>query len=307
MSISEHSYISSPLESAEENFEMEEQVSRKVLPRVDASNSFFARWFSMIPPEAPVREEEYYWPSGQALDPDNFSDGGFERYLEKTSRRTLSPEDEVVLSLPEFLPQTSADSVSSSDGAYSRQSSLEGDWSDDLEAPPLERKLSDWTKMPNLLPPLKPSLERQNSDWTVMPKLLPPLPKEEGSPQLSKLGFDKQTSDWSVMPQILPPLMDSKLSDTSDWVPMPGNIVPTSIHHTSWETYPSPELETLESDLAIVPPMQTIPVHYPQFSYDPQAGLVNNAAFMDAGTPDVPTTSTALVFFPFTILGNSMF
>jgi hypothetical protein len=162
--------------------------------------------------------------------------------------------------------------------------------------------------MPSLLPPLKevgmarPTLERQFSNWDVMPALLPPLPREEGSP-LSVPMFDKHTSDWNEMPQILPPLMDSKLSDTSDWVPMPVNIVPTNRAHASWETLPAPELEKDSAHMQSIPNMA--PLHYPQYSFYPSAGDVNNVGFVHHA-PNVPTTSTALVFFPFTILGNSM-
>jgi len=310
MSISEQSYTNTPLESAEKDFEMEEAVSRKVLPRVDQSSdpSFFARWFSMVPPDAPVREEEYYWPSGQALDADNFSDGDFEHYLDRLTRkrRTRSRSgDSIVLNLPEFDAESSmSDGVS--DSSYSRQGSIDSQWSESsveaISPPLLERQLSDWTKMPSLLPPLKevipvrPPLEREQSDWNVMPKLLPPLPKREvsvdSSDQVAMPSSEKQQSDWSVMPQILPPLMDSKPSDTSDWVPIP-EIVPAmpAVQHASWESLPA--AAEMHSNTASVV-YSSIPVFQPQFSFNPKVGYVQNGF---ASVPATTSTSTALVLY----------
>merc|ERR1719499_2837708 len=82
----------------------------------------------MVPPDAPVREEEYYWPSGQALDADNFSEGDFERYLERPPRNK-SPSDsesDIFLNLPEYFPEASSadDAVSNSDGSIAGKSAM---------------------------------------------------------------------------------------------------------------------------------------------------------------------------------------
>jgi len=301
----------SPSESAEFEKLVEEQISqeqysRKILPRITESKqpSFFARWFEMIPPDAPIREEEYYWPSGQALEADFFSDEKYERYLNKPARRSSSvgSEDEIFLGLP------SLDVYSESEESYSRQSSLESGWSDGYSSvqdtvpspPPMMRELSDWSQMPQLLPPLN---KKEKSDWSQMPDLLPPLPKAESGVDLKQPAFDQKQSDWSVMPSILPPLMDSKPSEPSDWVPMPENIVPASIPQASWEVIPPSN----DADEFLPQPLvvHSEPVLYPQYTYYGNPAFANNG-FMQPEANVQQSESTALVFFPFMILGNSM-
>jgi len=292
----------SPSESAEfdrlvEDQISQEQYSRKILPRITESKqpSFFARWFEMIPPDAPIREEEYYWPSGQALEADFFSDERYERYLNKPARRSSSvgSEEDFFLGLPPL------DVLSESEESYSRQSSIESGWSvDDASVQgsgppplPLVRELSDWSQMPQLLPPLN---KKEKSDWSQMPALLPPLPKAESGVDLKLPAFDQQQSDWSVMPAILPPLMDSKPSEPSDWVPMPENIVPASIQQESWDAIPpANDADDYSSQPFVV---YSQPVFYPQYSYYGNPGYVD-PGFVQPQANVQQSESTALVLY----------
>merc|ERR1711953_997401 len=54
--------------------EMESFPSRKILAKketdADEPPSYFARWFETVSPDKVIREDEYFWHTGQALDPD---------------------------------------------------------------------------------------------------------------------------------------------------------------------------------------------------------------------------------------------
>jgi len=205
-------------------------------------------------------------------------------------------------------------------------SSFEVDYS--LVAPPLDRGVSDWTKMPAILPKLKAAelepkeLIREPSDWSKMPSVLPPLNEQT---ILETPEMQKQMSNWEVMPPLLAPLP----SDPSQYHHVP-NVVPMA-PQISWETSdlqnvatptwlqentssnfqqgfmaPSVGLDYVASNSAsqremeISPqPIMTAPVLYNGYGYGP----VQQTGVMAA--PLIPS-QPALVHFPFITLVGSI-
>jgi len=238
--------------------ELERQPSMKILVKKEGDNSeqssYFARWFETVPPNKQIREDEYYWHTGQSLDPDFWtSEEKLDKYLGMNEpMRPVSESDsesgKFPLSLSLNFDDDDSESVSSvndldvSRGEFERQSSASS-WSLDtisvdeeiMEVPSFSKEWSDWSIMPPVLPDLglnvaPQPLTREKSDWTRMPDPLPPLNQSLEAP-----GFEKAPSDWSEMPKLLPPLMQSYTSDPSEWVPMPDNMVPEAVPQVSWD------------------------------------------------------------------------
>jgi len=238
--------------------ELERHPSMKVLVKKEGDKSeepsYFARWFETVPPNKQIREDEYFWHTGQSLDPDFWtSEEKLDNYLGMNEpMRPMWESDsksaEFPLTLSLNFDDDDSESISSVNeldvtrGELERQSSASS-WSLDtisveeeiMDVPSFRKEASDWSQMPPLLPKLELNvapqpLTREKSDWTKMPALLPPLKQD-----LEKPSFEKTTSDWSVMPNLLPPLMQSTISDPSEWVPMPDNMVPKAVPQVSWE------------------------------------------------------------------------
>jgi len=272
------------LEGRDVDFEaekLERFPSMKILVKKegdkDEETSYFARWFETVPPNAPIREDEYHWPTGRALEPDFWtSDAKLDAYLglnapHEPRWESDSEDEEGPLTLSLNFTDDETDSVSSvadldiSRGDVERKSSVSSDeWSldtislddDMMEVPSFSKMTSDWSQMPDLLPKIsfnkvaspKP-IARENSDWTQMPALLPPLHRQQSN--LEAPSFEPTTSDWSVMPNLLPPLMTTYASDPSGWVPMPDNMVPTAVPQASWDTdfqAPQPRLKWMHEN-----------------------------------------------------------
>jgi hypothetical protein len=230
----------------------------KILPKLEADKverpSYFARWFEMVPPNKVIREDEYFWHTGQSLEPDYFTtDEKLDNYLATVDYSDSeshfdgrTSDDENVdtfawsgLSLKlDLSDDEESDEVVIDEPVSSRRSSssftyLDLEDSGDLVALEMAEQTSDWSQMPPLFPKLtEVSMNREVSDWSKMPEVLPPLKDS----LLQAPEFEKQISDWSVMPQLLPPLMTGH---TSDWVQMPQNIVPANLMpQVSWEAHP---------------------------------------------------------------------
>lgn len=75
-----------------------------------------------------------------------------------------------------------------------------------VKAKPLTRELSDWSKMPNLLPPLNSQV----------------------APEMDTLDV---------------PVMNRFTSDPSEWVAMPSNLVPKAVPQASWDSTISTEID----------------------------------------------------------------
>jgi len=217
--------------------ELERWHSMKILRTEEPG--WFAPWFKLVKPDQTIHEDEFFWRTGQPLNPDNWTDEDqLDRYLGLNEPRQPALDDEdneqeagfpLTLSL-DLSDDESYDSVEIIRDDESVISS-ESDYS--LAAPPLDREVSDWTKMPPPLPKLPSAvkvqpqdLAREISDWTKMPKLLPPLEMSSLEPP----RMQSQVSDWSVMPPLMAPLP----SDPSQYHHVP-NVVPMA-PQISWET-----------------------------------------------------------------------
>jgi len=259
---------------SERNFEpedLERQISMKVLQKKkeDALErpSYFARWFQLVPPDKTIREDEYFWHTGQALDADFWTDDEkLDNYLglNDTPRQPLweEPEEtsatkgEGAFSPPKLSLNFSEDdteSISSygsdveqlvADDELDRRSSSESGWDLDtisdvsefeLTTPGFRKEMSDWSEMPPVLPRLPLNdlsvkaepITRELSDWSKMPNLLPPLN--------SQVAPDMGTLDV--------PVMNRFTSDPSEWVAMPSNMVPKAVPQASWDSTISAEID----------------------------------------------------------------
>ena len=157
--------------------ELERQPSMKILVRKEGDNSekssYFARWFETVPPNKQIREDEYYWHTGQSLDPDFWtSEEKLDKYLGMNEPMTPMSESDsesgkFPLSLSLNFDDDDSESVSSVNdlditrGELERQSSASS-WSLDtisvdeeiMEVPSFNPESSDWTRMPPVLPDL---------------------------------------------------------------------------------------------------------------------------------------------------------
>jgi len=217
--------------------ELERWHSMKVLRTEEPG--WFTPWFKFIKPEQTIHENEFFWRTGQPLDPDNWTDDAdLDRYLglDQPSEPVLEDENEEV-----DFPLTLTLDLSEDESEYDSfeikddESVISSEFDYSLIAPLPGREVSDWTKMPPPLPEL-PSSEvdvqpkemiRQQSDWTKMPALLPPLNEVS---TLAVPSMEPQVSDWSVMP----PLMDQLPSDPSQYHHVP-KLMPMA-SQISWET-----------------------------------------------------------------------
>jgi len=320
--------------ASREDVELESWPSMKILRAEEPG--WFTPWFKFTDPNKTIHEHEYFWRTGQPLDPDNWTDdASLDRYLGLNK-----PDNEAVLDEEDDenetgFPLTLSLDLSDEESDYDvveiirddeSVSSIEFDNS--LVAPPLDRGVSDWTKMPALLPKLESAelapkeLTREPSDWSKMPSVLPPL-KEQTI--LETPEMQKQLSNWEVMPPLMGPLP----SDPSQYHHVP-NVMPMA-PQISWEpsdpqtvatptwlqentssnfhqgfTAPSVGLDYVasngasqrEMEILSPQPIMTAPVLYNGYGYAP----VQQTGVMAA--PFVPS-QPALVHFPFiTLVGN---
>jgi len=224
--------------ASREDVELESWPSMKILRAEEPG--WFTPWFKFTDPNKTIHEHEYFWRTGQPLDPDNWTDdASLDRYLGLNK-----PDNEAVLDEEDDenetgFPLTLSLDLSDEESDYDvveiirddeSVSSIEFDNS--LVAPPLDRGVSDWTKMPALLPKLESAelapkeLTREPSDWSKMPSVLPPL-KEQTI--LETPEMQKQLSNWEVMPPLMGPLP----SDPSQYHHVP-NVMPMA-PQISWE------------------------------------------------------------------------
>jgi len=211
----------------------------------EENGSFFAEWFKVVDPNAPILEDQYFGRSGWALEPDNFADGRqLDDYL-KSDHVLYQSSDPTILSLEGFASDEGSESST-----------------DESEDVPLERELPVLDLGPLGMKPLE-------SDWSKMPPLLPSIADDE---PLEVLELQPQISDWSEMPELLPPLpMEASLSvpelhktsSTSDYVfvdpvvPYYGQTVPPSSYGAQ-----APGLFTGQYTGQMVPLYQTPPVYH---------------------------------------------
>jgi len=298
--------------------ELERHPSMKVLVKKEGDKSeepsYFARWFETVPPNKQIREDEYFWHTGQSLDPDFWtSEDKLDNYLGMNEpMRPMWESDsesaEFPLKLSLNFDDDDSESISSVNelditrAELERQSSASS-WSLDtisvdeeiMDVPSFSKERSDWSQMPPLLPKLELNvapqpLTREKSDWTEMPAILPPLNQDLETP-----GFEKTTSDWSVMPNLLPPLMQTSISGPSEWVPMPDNMVPKAVPQVSWEA----GLNEVQS-----PPMWSTSFPNTGSDGDPsiprQFGLVNTREmeFLSSGDANIGVENNMPVAIP---------
>jgi len=250
-----------PSEMSFEPGDLERQISMKVLQKKkeDALErpSYFARWFQLVPPDKTIREDEYFWHTGQALDADFWTDDDkLDNYLglNDTPRQPLwdEPGEISVTKVGEsFSPpklslnfsEDDTESISSygsdvetlvADDDLDRRSSSESEI--EFATPGFRKEMSDWSEMPPVLPRLpvndlsvkaKP-LTRELSDWSKMPNLLPPLNSQVAPAEMDT--FDV-------------PMMNRFTSDPSEWVAMPSNMVPKAVPQASWDSTISAEID----------------------------------------------------------------
>jgi len=163
----------------------------------EEDGSFFAEWFKVVDPNAPILEDQYFGRSGWALEPDNFADSQeLDSYLKSDhvlAEHHKSAEEPTLLSLEGFASDEASDSESCENGLLGP-----------VEMMP---QMSDWSKMPPLLPPI--------------------LADEAEEPILEVLDLEPQLSDWTNMPELKPlpleaslsiPELNHKASTTSDYM-----------------------------------------------------------------------------------------
>jgi len=310
---------------------MEETASREDV-ELERSPSeepgWFAPWFKVIDPNKKIHENEYFWRNGQPLEADNWTDdASLDRYLGLNESDNEAVVDEEYDENETGFPLTLSLDLSDDDDEYDYDvveiirddesvSSTEMDYS--LVAPPLDRGVSDWTKMPALLPKLQSAelepkeLTREPSDWSKMPSVLPPLNTILETPEMQK-----ELSNWEVMPPLMAPLP----SDPSQYHHVP-NVMPMA-PQISWEpsgpqtvatptwlqqnTAPSVGMDYVasngasqrEMEILSPHPIMTAPVLYNGYGYTP----VQQTGTMAA--PFIPT-QPALVHFPFITLVGSI-
>jgi len=232
-----------PIEESEsrEVGELESWHSMKILRTEEPG--WFAPWFNLVGPDQTIHEDEYFWRTGQPLNPDNWAnEDQLDHYLglDKPKEPVVEDEDEEESGFPLTLSLDLSDDESDYDSAEivrDDESVISSEVGYTLAAPQFDRAVSDWTKMPPPLPKLPSAvvevqpkeLTREKSDWTKleMPKLLPPLNKMSS---LEPPSMQPQVSDWSVMPPLMAPLP----SDPSQYHHVP-NVVPMA-PQISWET-----------------------------------------------------------------------
>lgn len=168
----------------------------------EPDGSFFAEWFKVVDPNAPIAEDQYFGRSGWALEPDNF--------LNEEQLDAHLKSDHVLAEFTGSDPfKLSLEGVVSDEESELSSSDLEDL---DLEPVGMMPLASDWSKMPPILPTLSEEtitdlevleLQPQMSDWSKMPDILPPLPLE---PSLTAPEMTHRTSDYVyVVPQVPPP------------------------------------------------------------------------------------------------------
>jgi len=209
------------------------------IEKPEADGSFFAQWFKVVDPNAPIVEDKYFGRSGWALESDNFpSEQDLDAYL-KSDHILAEDEgsDPYNLSLDEFAS--------------------------DEETSTIESDESDWNKMPSLLPSLEDdepeasslaplTLERQMSDWSQMPSLLPALDDEPSS--LAPLPLEhKKTSGLSV------PEMTHKTSDYIYVVPQVAQLPPQN----GWNSDSLVEVEHLHDSVVPYHGQNYAPTFFP--------------------------------------------
>merc|ERR1719499_2078272 len=90
----------------------ESGISEEFSPKIVkvTEQGFFASWFNTVDPNAPVRDDEYVWPSGLPLESDNFEDEDqLDNYLASSPKTLLSSPGIGPLSL-DLMSVTSDDS-----------------------------------------------------------------------------------------------------------------------------------------------------------------------------------------------------
>lgn len=169
-------------------------------------SGFFASWFKSVDPNNPIREDEYFWPSGLPLECDNWEDeNDYFDYLASSPRELPSPRGLEPLSL----------SIEISD--------VSSEFSEEIVPREITHEKSDWSKMPPLLPPLKIDESNDDEEESEIDGLTP-APMLRKTSELRECILERQTSDWSKMPPLLPPLpsrMQRMGSDLSNWDDMP--------------------------------------------------------------------------------------
>jgi len=224
--------------------ELERWHSMKILRTEEPG--WFAPWFKIVDPNKTIHEDEYFWRTGQPLNPDNWTDDSqLDHYLGLDEPRESvldEDDDEKEAGFPLTLSLDLSDDESDYDAVEiirDDDSDISSDFDYSLVAPRMGEEVSDWTKMPPKLPKLPSVVEvqpekltRQISDWTTleMPSLLPPLDEMSRQTSLEPPRMQTQVSDWSVMPPLMAPLP----SDPSQYHHVP-NVMPMA-PQISWET-----------------------------------------------------------------------
>jgi hypothetical protein len=256
------------------------------------NGSFFAQWFKVVDPNAPILEDQYFGRSGWALESDNFSDEAeLDSYL-KSDHKLIENEssDPFNLTLDGFASSDEEESDSEGESSASRENELEMGVGllDPIGMVPLA---SDWSKMP-----------------PVLPALVEETAAEEQPPSLDVIKLEPLVSDWSKMPEILPPLplqptmsVPEMVHKTSDYVYV-DSLVDIPPPQNDWNPETTlVDVESLHPHESVVPHQQgqhLIPATF----YEAQASghFTGHTGQMVPLYPNVP-----VYHLPFIVLGNT--
>lgn len=259
MSLSTHNVAEQSHDVSESGVDSPQAVPI-VVKRPEANGSFFAEWFKKVDPNVPIKDYTYFWPTGSPLDPDNFaSEEELDAHLNVSYKlEEGSSSDPFNLSLALDFDESGDESADES--AAQTEEDL-----DALDPLPLVPVMSDWTKMPAILPPLSQDtdlsateLTSNPSDWDEMPEILPPLPQTSFG--LSVPDMTQKTSDFLYVPQVIqgppqPNLWDnSGVEQLQDYVvPYVAPVAPTNLPLVQASGFPT----------GVVPVYQTTVYHLP--------------------------------------------
>lgn len=123
-----------------------------VVVRRGNGESFFAKWFDAIPANQVIHEDQFFGPSGHALEPDNFpTEESLAKYLTTNSGLLMEKGSDFELS----LDLDESDSETSDEDLPLESDEEQENWPPPaLPVLPWKEQTSDWSQMPPLLPKL---------------------------------------------------------------------------------------------------------------------------------------------------------
>lgn len=265
--VAQQSHVADVSESGVDSHQF---TPRIVVEKPAQGGSYFAQWFKVVDPNDVITEDKYFWPSGSPLEPDNFEGGDdqLDAYLTVDHNLEESSVDSFSLSLPVDFGENAPQEVVDWDNDDERVvAQVEEDLGSDLDPLPLKPAMSDWTQMPEILPPFEKDttdsaveLTSNLSDWDDLPQDLSQPTFGLSAPQMTP-----KTSDYLyLVPQVVSETQAS-LWDDSGVEQLPNFVVPyvASIAPT---TFPVVQASGYNQNGHMMPLYQTTVYHWPYFA-----------------------------------------